>query len=131
MAPDVVPRYGGYVAWRGLVEEAHLSEKFRAETFEKFAFCFPPRSQFIGYPVPGHDHSTEPGRRRYNFLWYYPVEGGGELADLLTDDSGSRHDFSIAPALIRPSHVQALIRNAVALLPRLLSVTKARVQAIR
>ncbi len=117
MAPEVVPRYGGYVAWRGLVEEAHLSPRFRAQSFEKFAFCFPPRSQFIGYPVPGHDHSIEPGRRRYNFLWYYPVESGEELADLLTDDTGATHDYSISPALIRREHVQALIRNATALLP--------------
>ncbi len=28
-APDILPRYAGYVAWRGLVEEARLSASFR------------------------------------------------------------------------------------------------------
>jgi 2-polyprenyl-6-methoxyphenol hydroxylase-like FAD-dependent oxidoreductase len=115
--PDIVPRYAGYVAWRGLVEEAALSAAFRSGTFAKFAFCFPPKSQFIGYPVPGNDHSVEPGRRRYNFLWYYPVTDGAELADLLTDESGHRHEYSIPPPLIRRAHVDRLHANAAALLP--------------
>src|SRR5204863_2930430 len=70
LAPQIVPRYAGYVAWRGLVEEGDLPPKFRDETFAKFAFCFPPGGQFIGYPVAGADDSLTPGRRRYNFLWY-------------------------------------------------------------
>ena len=54
-APEVRPSYAGYVAWRGIMEERDLSAEFRAHTFDQFAFCFPLRSQFIGYPVPGTD----------------------------------------------------------------------------
>jgi 2-polyprenyl-6-methoxyphenol hydroxylase-like FAD-dependent oxidoreductase len=115
--PEIVPCYGGYVAWRGLVEEASLPADFRSHTFAKFSFCFPPKSQFIGYPVPGKDRSLEIGRRRYNFLWYYPVAAGSELADLLTDASGHLHEYSIAPTLIRCSHIDQLKRNAALLLP--------------
>lgn len=117
LAPEVRPRYAGYVAWRGLVEEAELSPRFRAEVFERYAFLFPGGSQFIGYCVAGRDDSLAPGRRRYNFLWYYPVEEAGELPDLLTDGSGRRHDFSIPPPLIRAPHLDALRRRAVDLLP--------------
>jgi 2-polyprenyl-6-methoxyphenol hydroxylase-like FAD-dependent oxidoreductase len=117
VAPDALPRYGGYVGWRGLVEEARLSAPFRAEAFDKFAFCFPGKGQFIGYPVPGINHSIEVGRRRYNFLWYYPVAEGAELNGLLTDETGHLHDYSIPPPLIRRAHIDRLNRDAAALLP--------------
>ena len=99
------------------MEERDLSAEFRAHTFDQFAFCFPARSQFIGYPVPGTDDSVERSRRRYSFLWYYPVSRGQELTDVLTDETGHTHDYSIPPPLIRPEHIERLKRNAVALLP--------------
>jgi 2-polyprenyl-6-methoxyphenol hydroxylase-like FAD-dependent oxidoreductase len=99
------------------MEETDLSAEFRAHTFDQFAFCFPPRSQFIGYPVPGADESVDRSRRRYSFLWYYPVGHGQELTDVLTDETGHTHDYSIPPPLIRPAHIERLKQNAVALLP--------------
>ena len=117
LAPDVQPHYGGYVAWRGLVEEQALSPAFRAETFDIFSFVFPKQSQYIGYPVAGADESVQPGSRRYNFLWYYPVDEGAQLDDVLTDDSGRLHPFSIPPGLIRRVHIERLIDNARALMP--------------
>src|SRR6202051_270121 len=58
MAPNIVPSYGGYVAWRGIMDETDLSAAFMAETFDRFSFCFPPGGQFIGYPLLGRDGST-------------------------------------------------------------------------
>lgn len=116
-APDAVPRYAGYVGWRGMVDEALLSTRFRAEVFGRFAFVFPGGSQFIGYPVAGLDGSVEPGRRRYNFLWYYPVDEGEVLADLFTDETGRRHDGAIPPSLIRQVHLDRIRHAAVARLP--------------
>lgn len=117
MAPEVAPRYAGYVAWRGLADETALSAGFRAETFDRFVFALPTGSEFIGYPVPGRDDSAEPGRRRYNFVWYTPCDEGAELTDLLTDDSGQFHPWSIPPNRIRAVHLEALNRRAQALLP--------------
>lgn len=116
-APEASPRYAGYVAWRGMVDEAALSARFRAETFARFAFVFPGHGQFIGYPVAGADGSVEAGRRRYNFLWYYPVDEGEELADLFTDSSGRRHDGAIPPGLIRRAHLDRIRREARERLP--------------
>ena len=117
VAPETVPLYGGYVAWRGLMAETDLSKEFRADTFNRFSFCFPPKSQFIGYPLSGADDSVEPGRRRYSFLWYYPVENGDALADILTDEAGRRYDYSIPPPLIRRAHIAKLREMARDLLP--------------
>ena len=117
VAPETVPRYGGYVAWRGLMAETDLSNEFRQDTFSRFSFCFPPKSQFIGYPLLGPNDSAQPGRRRYSFLWYYPVENGDALADILTDEEGRRYDYSISPALIRRTHIAKLQEMARNLLP--------------
>ena len=117
LAPQVKPRYAGYVAWRGVVEESALSAEFRAETISQFAFVFPRASEFIGYPVPGDDGSADLGRRRYNFLWYYPVSPGAALDDVLTDDQGRLHEYSIPPPLIRSEHIEKLKQNARELLP--------------
>jgi len=106
LAPDVAPSYGGYVAWRGIMDETGLSAAFMATTFDKFSFCFPPRGQFIGYPLLGQDGSNVPGRRRYNFLWYTHTPAR-DLEGLMTDERGERHE-SIPPPLIRKSNIEVL-----------------------
>jgi 2-polyprenyl-6-methoxyphenol hydroxylase-like FAD-dependent oxidoreductase len=105
-APEIVPSYGGYVAWRGIMDETGLSAAFMASTFDRFSFCFPPRGQFIGYPLLGQDGSNIPGRRRYNFLWYTHTPAD-DLEGLMTDERGERHE-SIPPPLIRQSNIEAL-----------------------
>jgi 2-polyprenyl-6-methoxyphenol hydroxylase-like FAD-dependent oxidoreductase len=107
LAPAIVPRYGGYVAWRGIMDETDLSAAFMAETFDRFSFCFPPGGQFIGYPLLGQDGSNARGARRYNFLWYTHVPDGTALDGLMTDERGERHE-SIPPPLIRKVHIEAL-----------------------
>ena len=65
-SPQAQPTYVGYIAWRGLVEEADLSPGTRAAICDHFAFCLPPGEQMLGYPVAGANESLEPGRRRFN-----------------------------------------------------------------
>jgi 2-polyprenyl-6-methoxyphenol hydroxylase-like FAD-dependent oxidoreductase len=115
LAPGIVPSYGGYVAWRGIMDETDLSAAFMAETFDRFSFCFPPGGQFIGYPLLGQDGSTRRGERRYNFLWYTHAPSG-DLESLMTDEGGERHE-SIPPPLIRRSHIEALRRAGARDLP--------------
>jgi 2-polyprenyl-6-methoxyphenol hydroxylase-like FAD-dependent oxidoreductase len=107
LAPKIAPSYGGYVAWRGIMDEADLSADFMAETFDRFSFCFPPGGQFIGYPLLGQDGSNAKGARRYNFLWYSHVTEGADLDALMTDEDGLKHE-SIPPPLIRKIHIEAL-----------------------
>ncbi len=117
-APAIQPQYGGYVAWRGVVDEVDLPSRFIAETFAKFTFCFPPGGQLIGYPLAGVDGSVERGRRRYNFLWYTNAPLGDVLDGLLTDEYGIKHEHSIPPSLIRRDNIEGLRRDARRCLPR-------------
>jgi 2-polyprenyl-6-methoxyphenol hydroxylase-like FAD-dependent oxidoreductase len=101
LLPQAKPAYAGYVAWRGLVEEAVLSPRARSEMCPFFAFGLPPGEQMIAYPVAGKNNSTQPGRRRFNFVWYRPAEEATALRDLLTDATGKVWADGIPPPLIR------------------------------
>ncbi|MFP3553950.1 FAD binding domain-containing protein [Paraburkholderia sp. SIMBA_049] len=114
--PEVQLQYAGYVAWRGLVDELTLSDTTRAAIFEKFAFCLPTREQIIGYPVAGHENSTKPGERRYNFVWYRATSEDEGLPNLLTDDTGKRWTGGIPPTLIRRDVLADMEEAADALL---------------
>jgi len=98
--PEIVPRYAGYTAWRGLVNEAVFPPALHRELYEHFSFCLPDNEQMLGYPVAGPSNDLRAGNRRYNFVWYRPASEERELPRLLTDDSGRTHVLSIPPPLI-------------------------------
>ena len=114
--PQAQPLYAGYVAWRGLVEEADLSAPTRDRLCDRFAFCLPPGEQMLSYPVAGADEAVTPGRRRLNFVWYRPAAAEDALPRLLTDRDGIRHDLSIPPHRIRPEVLDAMRADAHRLL---------------
>lgn len=111
LLPQAMPSYVGYIAWRGLVDEADLSPATREALFDSFAFSLPPGEQMLGYPVAGAAESMEPGQRRFNFVWYRPAAQGSALRELLTDVDGVEHELSIPPNKIRPA-VQQEMRQA-------------------
>lgn len=95
--PQVQPDYAGYIAWRGLCDEALLSRACRETVFERFGFCLPPGEQLIGYPVAGSGNRTQPGQRAWNFVWYRAAPAPDRLAQLLTDADGEHHPQGIPP----------------------------------
>jgi len=99
-----------------LIEETALSAATHRALFDKFAFCLPPGEQMLGYPVAGANNSTQCGERRYNWVWYRPAAEQSVLADLLTDETGRRHEVSIPPPLIRREIVAGMRNKADALL---------------
>lgn len=117
LLPQDQPVYAGYIAWRGLVEEAMLSERARREMFPYFAFGLPPQEQFVAYPVAGGQNAIAEGQRRFNFVWYRPADESHALRDLLTDTSGKVWEGGIPPPLIRPevlAHARQAARDVLA-----------------
>jgi 2-polyprenyl-6-methoxyphenol hydroxylase-like FAD-dependent oxidoreductase len=100
--PQTQPRYAGYVAWRGLVDESAFPPEIHREVFPCYAMCLPDGEMMITYPVPGRDNDTRPGRRCYNLMWYRPTDYHRTLPELCTDASGRCHGTSIPPPLLRP-----------------------------
>lgn len=115
LAPAVIPHYPGYIAWRCLTDERALSPGTHAALFDRYTVCVAPGQQGIGYPVPGPDHSTLPGGRQYNVVWYQPVPEAG-LPRLLSDDSGRYHANGIPPALLSTSVRTEMVATAKAVL---------------
>jgi 2-polyprenyl-6-methoxyphenol hydroxylase-like FAD-dependent oxidoreductase len=116
MLPAVQPVYAGYVAWRGVVDEAALRPQTHAQIFEHYSFVLPPGEMMLAYPVPGRDNDTRPGRRSYNFVWYRPTDEHTMLRDLCTDASGRHHGMAIPPPLIRAEVLERMRADARAVL---------------
>ncbi len=115
-APQVVPEYAGYVGWRGVCDEAVLSQFTMNSVFDCFGFGLPPGEQLIGYPVAGAGNATVRGRRRFNFVWYRPAATPAALALLLTDADGVHHPLGIPPNKVAWRQVAAMRAAARALL---------------
>lgn len=114
--PGVRATYAGYVAWRGLAEEAALSAAARDAIFGHFAFGLLEGEQMLGYPVAGAGDAVSPGHRRYNFVWYRPATRA-QLDRLMTDATGQVHPDGIPPHLLDPAVVAEMRAAASALLP--------------
>lgn len=99
MFPEVVPRYAGYVGWRGLIDEAELSVATRDALHDRFSFCLPPGEQILGYQVPGAGGPAAAGGNKYNFVWYRPAATAA-LQEMFTDDEGHTHAGGIPPNMI-------------------------------
>ncbi len=98
--PDAHYRYAGYVAYRGLVNEAELELEAAALFTERFVFYQFPNSHILQYVIPGEGESLEPGKRRFNWVWYVNYDQMTELPRLLTDKNGRQRDYSIPPGLL-------------------------------
>jgi len=124
LLPQAQPRYAGYVAWRGLVDEPAFPEEHRI-LFERYTMCLPEGEMMLCYPVPGRDNETKPGRRGYNHIWYRPTDFDKTLPRLCTDASGRCHGISIPPPLIRPEVTARIKADARELLaPQIAAVVE-------
>jgi 2-polyprenyl-6-methoxyphenol hydroxylase-like FAD-dependent oxidoreductase len=115
LRPDVMPEYSGYVAWRGLIDEPNLPA-FAASTLrDRFAFEDGVGHSALSYLIPGEDDSTEPGRRRWNWVWYrrYDAE---ELKSLLVDRDGLQRPFSLPPGTMKDADIAQLKADAEVML---------------
>lgn len=113
LLPKVESRYAGYIAWRGTVPEAEVSNDLRAAFDDHFTFC-EARSggHILVYPIPGDGADTRAGHRRLNWVWYVGANDD-ELADYLTDRFGDRHHASLPRGGASDATVEALRDRAV------------------
>ncbi|MBD2435098.1 hypothetical protein CEN44_21850 [Fischerella muscicola CCMEE 5323] len=101
--PDAHYQYAGYVAYRGLVNEAELEPDAAALFTERFVFYQFPNSHILQYVIPGENESLVPGKRRFNWVWYVNYDQATELPRILTDKEGRRRDYAIPPGMIAPA----------------------------
>jgi len=116
LLPEAQPRYAGYVAWRGIVDESTFVSPEERELFGLYTMAFPEGEMILCYPVPGRDNDSRPGHRGYNHIWYRPTDFDTTLRDISTDVAGHCHGISIPPPLIRPDVVARIKADAHRLL---------------
>lgn len=96
--PEVQRKYAGYVAWRGTVREASISDSAADVFSEKFAFYHTEGIQILAYLIPGKNGSLEPGERLVNWVWYTNyAENSPEHIELMTDKDGKKHHVTLPP----------------------------------
>jgi 2-polyprenyl-6-methoxyphenol hydroxylase-like FAD-dependent oxidoreductase len=100
LLPTYEPMYAGYVAYRGLVDEGELDPETAAIMSERFVFYQFRNSHILQYVIPGEDESLEPGKRRFNWVWYVNYDETTELPRILTDKNGKHRDYSIPPGMM-------------------------------
>jgi 2-polyprenyl-6-methoxyphenol hydroxylase-like FAD-dependent oxidoreductase len=97
--------------------ESELSPAILAEFRNRFTFYQFHHSHILCYFIPGVNGETAPSKRRLNWLWYVNYAEGKELDDVMTDNQGIRHTFSVPPGLVSEEWTQKLHANARDLLP--------------
>jgi 2-polyprenyl-6-methoxyphenol hydroxylase-like FAD-dependent oxidoreductase len=127
LLPEVEPRYAGYVAWRGTIEEGRVAPELVRFFDQTFTFG-EARSggHVLCYFIPGSDAATEPGRRRLNWVWYVRVPDGPGLERLLTDRAGTRRAGSVPAGLVPDELTAEVHADAVRELhPRFVELVRA------
>lgn len=112
LAPAVLPRYAGYVAWRGVIEESEMTAEEHELLFGRMVFALPEGELFLGLGMPGRGNDTRQGHRRYYWIWFRPADEARALPDLCTDAGGQCHGSSIPPSLVRGEIIAALRKAA-------------------
>lgn len=101
------PDYSGYVTWRGMVDRRDVS----AETWNFFQDAFTygllPDGHIIAYPISQVSSEGEVlGDIRLNFQWYWNVEAGAALDELMTANDGGRRPVSVHFPALRASSLE-------------------------
>ena len=117
LLPSVMPRYAGYVAWRGTVNEKALSRKTFDDMHAAITYAVLPDSHALSYPILVSSGANEPDQHLINWLWYRNVTPGPQLDDLLTGRGGAYFGTSVPPGLVEERHIARLREDAVALPP--------------
>lgn len=95
------PDYAGYVTWRGMVDQRDVSTETWDFFQDAFTYGLLPDGHIIAYPIRQVSSEGEvTGDTRLNFQWYWNVEAGAALDELMTANDGSRRPVSVHfPAL--------------------------------
>lgn len=124
-APETISRYAGYIAWRGVIDEADLPKELVAFFDDTFAFCeAEDGGHALCYLIPGEGGSTEPGTRRLNWVWYVTIPEGDDFEAVMTDKNGNRREAAVAAGQVNETAIADLHRRTELLDPHFANLIK-------
>lgn len=119
--PDYQPSFAGYIAWRGVVEEAAFDSAAISTLVENMTLHRQPNALFMTFLIPALDGSLASGKRRLNWLWYRNESDAKGLQRHLTDSDGRTHRASVRAGHLSAASVAELNALAARHLPAVLS----------
>jgi len=119
--PDYQSAFAGYIAWRGVVDESAFPSAAVSGLAENFTLYQQPGELFMAFLIPALDGSLEPGKRRFNWLWYRNESDTSALQRHLTDRFGRQHHASIIAGEMATESAAELNQLAKACLPDVLA----------
>ncbi|RQR75567.1 hypothetical protein DIE11_22970 [Burkholderia sp. Bp9012] len=119
--PGYTPSFAGYLAWRGIVDEADFDAAAIESLIENMTLHKAPGELFMAFLIPALDGSLAPGARRFNWLWYRNEADPDALRRHLTDRNGNVHHASVHPGQLADDTVATLRQLASERLPASLS----------
>ena len=117
LLPEVLPKYAGYVAWRGVLDEIKVSDNIRQFFANKFTFFNGKNTHILCYLIPGSNGELDEGKRRLNWVWYVNILEENKLQSLLIDRHEIKRDFSIPQGEVKEEHIKKQKEIAQNVLP--------------
>ena len=109
----ITPRYAGYVTWRGLAGRERLSEHTWRFFDDAFNYGLLADGHLIAYPIPVVDEAElRVADRQINWQWYWNVQDGPELDELMTDNEGIRRPVTVHHDLLQRRYLDELRARA-------------------
>ena len=102
LLPGAIPRYAGYVAWRGVLPESALGAAAFERLHDAITYQQLAAGHILVYPIPAAEGSVRAGERLMNMVWYRNVDRA-ELERVLTDRHGSARPVSVPPGMVSPN----------------------------
>lgn len=125
LMPEVVPRYAGYVAWRGTTPEANLSPRAQADLADSMIYQVLDPGHILVYAIPDHEGRSTSPHRVINFVWYRNYSTDGPFEDLMLGRDGMHRAGTMPPGAIREEHLNEMQATAArTLAPTLLEVVE-------
>jgi 2,6-dihydroxypyridine 3-monooxygenase len=108
----IVPRYAGYISWRGVASRSALSRKTWEFFDERFTYGLLDDGHLIAYPIPVLADPLRVAGRSINFQWYWNVPEGPQLDEMMSDREGARRAVSVHAQSLQARYVEELRRRA-------------------
>ena len=104
LGPDLQRPYSGYLAWRGCVQERHVSDSTRKLLSDRMTSCpIPDQGYVLTYTIPSEAGDISVGNRQFNLLWYSVCPSSDSLyVEAMTDAEGHRHNYNIPAGRMNP-----------------------------
>ena len=116
--PDHNPVYAGYIAYRGLIEEAELDADLVKFYDGRFTLYQGANTHILSYFIPGANGELEAGKRRLNWVWYIN-KSDAELQKVLLDKDRRQRSLAVPLGFLSDENINLLRERAMAGLPEI------------